>query len=272
MTRRPSASWSRLPAAKSNPQEPVRSLHNKRVVEAVRLRRARVRKDAGQTLVEGPHLLADLIRFGIPIDRIFALPDDAVSATLAADTRTELVVVDESVLRKVADTDNPRGPVTVIRIPASATHQGSVVVLWDVADPGNAGTIIRSAAAFGFGVVMASNSVDAWSPKTIRAGGGGHFATDIEVAPSLTLSELRERGLETVATVGTGGVGASEVPDGPVAILVGNEAHGLPADVVAAADWRFSIPMPGGTESLNAAAAASIALYVIGNRTVESGG
>lgn len=271
MTRRPSASWSRLPAAKSNPQEPVRSLHNKRVVEAVRLRRARARKDAGQTLVEGPHLLADLIRFGVPIDHIFALPDDGTSAALAAGTGTELVVVDESVLRKVADTDNPRGPVTVIPIPASATHHGSVVVLWDVADPGNAGTVIRSAAAFGFGVVMASNSVDVWSPKTIRAGGGGHFATDIEVAPHLTLGDLGERGLQTVATVGAGGVGPSEIPDGPVAVLVGNEAHGLPAEVVVGADWRLTIPMPGGTESLNAAAAASIALYVIGNRS-EGGG
>ncbi|MDH5504130.1 MAG: RNA methyltransferase, partial [Acidimicrobiia bacterium] len=116
------------------------------------------------------------------------------------------------------------------------------------------------------------NSVDVWSPKTIRAGGGGHFATDIEVAPLLTLSELRVRGLQTVATVGTGGVGSSEIPDGPVAILVGSEAHGLPADVVAAADWRFTIPMPGGTESLNAAVAASIALYVIGNRSTESRG
>ncbi|MDH5505217.1 MAG: RNA methyltransferase, partial [Acidimicrobiia bacterium] len=134
------------------------------MVEAVRLRRARARKDAGRTLVEGPHLLADLVRFGVPIDRIFALPDDAASATLAADARTELVVVDESVLRKVADTDNPRGPVTVIPIPTSARHHGSVVVLWDIADPGNAGTVIRTAAAFGFGVVMASNSVDVWSP------------------------------------------------------------------------------------------------------------
>ncbi len=261
-----------MPEARSNPQEPVRSIHNKRVVEAVRLRRARARKDAGQTLVEGPHLLADLIRFGVPICRIFALADDATSAALAADAQTELVVVDEAVLRKVADTDNPRGPVSVIPIPVSVTHHGSVVVLWDISDPGNAGTVVRSAAAFGFGVVMAANSVDVWSPKTIRAGGGGHFATEIEVAPRMTLAELRERGLQTIATVGTGGVGPSEIPHGPVAILVGNEAHGLPAEVAAAADWRFTIPMPGGTESLNAAAAASIALYAIGNRSAEGGG
>lgn len=242
------------------------------MVDAVRLRRARARKDAGQTLVEGPHLLADLIRFGVPIDRVFALPDDANSAALAADAHTELVVVDESVLRKVADTDNPRGPVAVIPTPVSVAHDGSVVVLWDISDPGNAGTVVRSAAAFGFGVVMAANSVDVWSPKTIRAGGGGHFATNIEIAPGLTLAELRERGLQTIATVGTGGVGPSEIPDGPVAILVGNEAHGLPDEVAAAADWRFSIPMPGGTESLNAAAAASIALYTIGSRSAEGGG
>lgn len=242
------------------------------MVDAVRLRRARARKEAGQTLVEGPHLVGDLVRFGVPIDMVFALPDDVASAALASEAGTELVVVDESVLRKVADTDNPRGPVAVIPTPISVTPRGSVVVLWDISDPGNAGTVVRSAAAFGFGVVMAANSVDVWSPKTIRAGGGGHFATDIEIAPHLTIGELRERGLLTVATVGVGGVGPSEIPDGPVAILIGNEAHGLPAEVVAAADCRFTIPMPGGTESLNAAAAASIAVYAIGNRSGQTGG
>ncbi len=241
------------------------------MVAADRLRRAKGRKESGLTLVEGPHLLADLVRFGVPITTIFAAPDDETAAALAVEAGAELLLVDDQALRRVADTENPRGPVTVIAIPPSRAALGSVVVLWDLRDPGNAGTVIRSAAAFGFGVVVAGHSVDVWSPKTIRAGGGGHFATPIEVAPGLTVDELRARGLVTVATVGSGGVGPDQIPNGPVAIIVGNEAHGLPEELAGAADHRFTIPMPGGTESLNAAAAASIALYAIGSRWSEGG-
>ncbi len=241
------------------------------MVEAVRLRRASARREAGKTLVEGPHLVADLVRFGVPIDTMFAHPDDQEAAGLAEQSDAELVLVEESILRRIADTENPRGPVAVIVTPPSIQAAGSVVVLWDLADPGNAGTIVRSAAAFGFGVIVAGQSVDIWAPKTIRAGGGGHFATAVEVAPSLTVEELKSRGYATVAMVGVGGDGPGSIPSGPVAILIGNEAHGLTDEIVGQADHRFTIPMPGGTESLNAAAAASIALYAIENRSSKGG-
>jgi TrmH family RNA methyltransferase len=217
-------------------------------------------------------LVADLVRFGVPIDTIFAHPHDEEAAGLAVQSDAELVLVEESILRRIADTENPRGPVAVIAIPPpSIQTTGSVVVLWDLADPGNAGTIVRSAAAFGFGVIVAGQSVDIWAPKTIRAGGGGHFATAVEVAPSLTVDDLKSRGYATVATVGVGGDGPGSIPSGPVAILIGNEAHGLADEIVSQSDHRFTIPMPGGTESLNAAAAASIALYAIENRSSKGG-
>jgi TrmH family RNA methyltransferase len=241
------------------------------VVDAVRLRRAAYRREAGKTLVEGPHLVADLVRFGVPIDIIFSHPHDGEAAGLAEKADAELVLVEESILRRIADTENPRGPVAVIAIPPSVRATGSVVVLWDLADPGNAGTIVRSAAAFGFAVIVAGTSVDIWAPKTIRAGGGGHFATVIEVTPHLTVDDLKGRGFTTVATVGVGGDGPESIPSDPVAILVGNEAHGLGDEIVGQADHRFTIPMPGGTESLNAAAAASIALYAIENRSSKGG-
>lgn len=215
--------------------------------------------------------MADLVRFGIPIDVIFSHPDDGEAAGVAEQANAELVVVEESILRRIADTENPRGPVAIIPIPSSVRALGSVVVLWDLADPGNAGTIVRSAAAFGYGVIVAGQSVDIWAPKTIRAGGGGHFATAVEVAPHLTIDDLNGRGLTTVATVGVGGDGPESIPSGAVAVLIGNEAHGLSDEIVSRANHRFTIPMPGGTESLNAAAAASIALYAMENRSLNGG-
>ena len=236
------------------------------MTEAARLHRARIRKETGLTLVEGPHLLADAVRFGADVQSVFAVADDDVAVHLAEASGAELITVDQDGLRKVADTENPRGPVAVIAIPHRDRTAPSVVVLWELSDPGNAGTIVRTAAAFGFGVIMAGDSVDAWAPKVIRAGGGGHFATTIEREPHLSVGDLTGQGLITVAAVGAGGVGPADIPPGPVAVLIGNEAHGLPSSVADSADVRFTIPMPGITESLNAAAAAAISLYAISNR------
>ncbi len=236
------------------------------MADAARLHRAKIRKETGLTLLEGPHLITDAVRFGADVLTIFALVDDAKAVGLADASGAELIAVDPDALRRVADTESPRGPVAVIAIPDRDRTAASVVVLWELSDPGNAGTIVRTAAAFGFGVIMAGNSVDAWAPKVIRAGGGGHFATTIERHPDLSIGDLADQGLVTVAAVGAGGLGASDIPPGPVAILIGNEAHGLPPSIVESADVRFTIPMPGITESLNAAAAAAISLYAISNR------
>ena len=161
--------------------EPVRSPRNQRVVDAARLRRARVRAEQGRTLIEGPHLLEDAVRFGVRVISVFSLDSDERAPKLAAAAGAELILVDERGLAKVADTESPRGPVAVIETPESVQATGSVVVMWALSDPGNAGTIIRTAAAFGFGVVSAGDGVDVWSPKVIRAGAGGHFATAVEV-------------------------------------------------------------------------------------------
>jgi TrmH family RNA methyltransferase len=133
------------------------------------------------------------------------------------------------------------------------------VVAWGLGDPGNVGTLIRTAAAFGWDVGYSPGTADPWAPKVLRAAAGGHFRTGL--TPVGSVDELRDAGLATVATVVTGGETPDRLGAGRYALLVGEEAEGLPSDVVDRAAFKVSIPMPGGTESLNAAVAASIVIY-----------
>jgi TrmH family RNA methyltransferase len=174
----------------------------------------------------------------------------------------EVFTVTPEVLRRLAGTEHPRGPVAVLAIPkARPLETGNTVVMVGIADPGNAGTIVRSAAAFGFQVAVAEGSVDLWAPKVLRAAAGAHFLTRIGAVDEDPIGNLAAAGVFSAALVVAGGRPPGEVTERPIGILVGSEAHGLDAALARAADDRITLPMPGGTESLNAAIAASIAMY-----------
>jgi TrmH family RNA methyltransferase len=235
---------------------------NKLVAEAASLHRARERRETGLTLLEGPHLLADALQSGVVPVRVFALADDADTANLAGHNQIDLVLVDEPALRRVAGTETPRGPVAVIQAPPTKPPSGAgMIVSWGVSDPGNVGTMIRTAAAFGWDFGHATGTADPWSPKVLRSGAGSHFW--LTVAPVASLSDLESWGFTTVATVVSGGRDPALLDSGRYALLVGAEATGLPPDVIEAASVELTIPMPGGTQSLNAAVAAAILTYEI---------
>lgn len=238
--------------------EPVRSHRAKSVVEAARLHRARERKSRGLALVEGPDLVRDVAESGVEIVEVFGVDPEEGSG---------IVPVDQRALDRLAGTKSPRGPVAVVRIPTEwLDRERSLLVSVGVSDPGNMGTMIRTAAAFGWGFAYTEGSADPWSPKTIRAGAGGQFQTPVSRIGSV--SELGE--WETIATVARDGAGPSSMPDGRVAVLIGDEANGLPEKVIATARHRMTIPTPGATESLNAAVAAGICVYLLSNRTGQS--
>lgn len=239
--------------------EPIRSLRNRAVVEAGRLHQVRERRNRGRTLVEGPHALTEAIGAGMDIEKTFALTADPRYGEWP-----EVSAVSEAVMDKLAGTATPRGPVAVMRIPPwDPIPLHDVVVPIEVTDPGNVGTMIRTAAAFGLGVVMGPGTADPWSPKVLRAAAGGHFRTSLSrVDAPLVLSSHR-----LAATVVSGGVAPEALEEGPWAFLIGGEAHGLDLAWSEAADVRVTIPMPGGTESLNAAMAAAILAY---SRTIGS--
>jgi TrmH family RNA methyltransferase len=211
----------------------------------------------GATLLEGPHILTEAVTSGAAVTDVFGLASDSLARSLAADAGARWIPVTEPVLRKIADTDNPRGPVAIVGIPVEPAIAGDQVWL-DTSDPGNAGTLIRTAAAFGFGVILDVDAVDPWSPKVVRAAAGGHFRVPISLGSP--------GDVYTIAAVVVGGVPLTEVADHipasePVCLLVGNEAHGLPRSLIETSDLSVSIPMVGGIESLNAAVAGAICMY-----------
>ncbi len=232
--------------------EPVRSPRNARVARAARLRRASERSKTGLTLLEGPHILQEAIAAGVEPLEVFGLEGDP-SRDLAERIFTP---VTQEVLNRLAPTESPRGPVAVISIPSPGeVCRDSLTV--GVGDPGNAGTLIRTAAAFGLDVIVGEGAVDVWSPKVLRAGAGCHFRTTIGRRPAT---------VRTIAAVVTGGLdpsafGSELDRDVIWTVLVGNEAQGLSAAEIASADVKVTIPMRGGTESLNAAVAGSIVAY-----------
>ena len=242
--------------------EPGLSHRNPRVVEAARLHRSEERARQGLTLLEGPHLVQEALRAGVALHVVFALPSDRDWSQLSG---VEVVTVSEEALKRLSSTRTPQSPVAVMEIPSHHLDPSrSFLVAWQISDPGNLGTMIRTSAAFGLDVAVTPGSTDPWSPKVLRAAMGGHFRT--AVAPVEDVSWLE---VTKVAAVMSGGVTPRAMPGGRLALLLGSEAHGLPDDVATTADIKVTIPMPGGTESLNAASAAAILAYEASRKRSE---
>lgn len=233
------------------PAGPIVSTRNQLVREFTLLHDARGRRDAGLVLIEGPTLVAEAVAAGLTIE---------VVCTTVPDHWPDAVPVEGRVLERMSTTSTANEVVAIARRPAEPPdhHGRDLVVLVDVADPGNVGALIRSAAAFGFGVRLVGGA-DPWSPKALRAGAGGHFQTTLRSTTRVGLDELHSRGFVSVATVARGGAPAIP-PGGHVALLIGSEAHGLPEDLTTPAMRRLTIPTTG-VESLNAAVAGSVAMY-----------
>ena len=247
--------------------EPVRNHRNNLVVQAARLHRARSRKEQRQTILEGPNLLDEALEAGVKVRTVFSLPADDVTASVCTSHGLRRVLVDERALGRLAGTETPRGPMAVVDIPDDSLPIGqNVLVSVGVSDPGNVGTLLRTAAAFGWCYAYTTGSADPWSPKTLRAGAGGQFQTPVTKIDDLNTLET----WTTVATVVDGGVGPDQIDGAPLAVLVGEESAGLPDEVVATAAWRVTIPMSGSTESLNVAVAAGIVVYELSKRTGQT--
>jgi len=245
---------------------------NSRVKEARKLSRRSERSERRLFLVDGPNAVEGALELPDRVVEVFATPDAATRyAGLLADAQVTLV--DERALASLSHSVTPAGVVAVCRfldvdLPELTSDRGSpVVVCADVRDPGNAGTIIRTADAVGAaGVVLAGTSVDLYNEKTVRATAGSlfHLGLTIDDDAAGVVARLQGEGYRVLAADGAGEVDlfdADEVLTGQIAWLLGNEARGLPDDLAALADHRVSIPMLGRAESLNLATAAAVCLY-----------
>ena len=240
----------------------IQSTRNTRVVQAARLHRARARRESGRILLEGPNVIGAAIDGDCSLETVFALESDDLTRRAAA-AGAEVVLVAEAVMAKLAATEHPRGPVAVGMKPDSAPLiAGDTVILCGISDPGNAGTLIRSAAAFGFQVAATPDTVDLWSPKVLRSAVGAHFV--VNLATGAATADIADTGVHLVALMPADDQTADpEATLRPIGLMVGNEAHGLPDNLVTAATATLTVPTSGHIESLNAAVAGSIAMFAI---------
>ncbi|MEW6227564.1 MAG: RNA methyltransferase [Bacillota bacterium] len=181
-----------------------------------------------------------------------------------------VVGVTDEVLASVSDTEAPQGIVAVAGIPDRELCLGDnpfVVVADGVSDPGNLGTVIRSAVAFGLaGVVLTGGTVDVYNPKCVRATMGSVFRISIKELVSAVdaISLLKGHGLSVVAADARAEIPCHDYDfTSPSAILVGNEARGLSCEALELCDARVRVPMPGSAESLNVGVAASVLMYEV---------
>ncbi len=236
---------------------------------AVKLQRHIGRRRAARFLAEGPNLVEAALRRGL-VSEVFAT-EAAMDrfGDLLADAPVQLVT--ERAAKALSDTVTPVGLIAVCRLPevtlddVLAATPRLIAVPVQISEPGNAGTLIRAADAMGAdAVVLAGNSVDPYNSKCLRASAGSIFSLPVIGEPdeAATVSRLQAAGLQVLATTVDGEASLDDVDlTGPTAWLFGPEAHGLPTELAAAADHRVHIPMPGHSESLNIASAASICLY-----------
>jgi TrmH family RNA methyltransferase len=243
----------------------LRSRDNPRVRRWAKLvRDSGLRRSEGRAIVEGPHLLAAMLERGFRPICVFATAKGLErNEALVVKAKVEPVVLSEGVFRAIADAENPPGIAAEIEIPETrAKSAAQCVFLEGVQDPSNVGAILRTAAAFGVGeVVLDRGCADAWSPKVLRAGMGGHFRLNLRSSGDLG-AEMEQFEGTPVCTVPRGGVSLRQADlGGRLGWIFGAEGQGVSPALQERAALRITIPTAPGTESINVAAAAAICLY-----------
>lgn len=228
---------------------------------------ARERRKTGQTLLDGVHLIEAYLATG-SIPEILVVTEDGadnieIAALLTQAVSSQKIVLSYTLFAEISPVETPTGILAVIKIPSPQVPAMPefAIMLEDLQDPGNLGSVLRSGAAAGVKVVwLSAGCVDAWSPRVLRAGMGAHFALPIVERADLQARVASFNG-RTLAACLQGEPLYDLDLSGPVAFLIGNEGAGLSRALMDAASTRVTIPMPGTVESLNAAAAAAVCLF-----------
>jgi TrmH family RNA methyltransferase len=230
---------------------------------------ARQRGKSAQTLLDGAHLLAAYLDCGKqPLHILLnaaAMRDAEIAGLLQRLDSVPVTLLDDGLFAGLSDLKTPSGILALIEIPGpdtTVTQSRFALLLEDIQDPGNLGSMLRSAAAAGCDAVFLSQAcADAWSPKVLRAAMGGHFVLDIHEDADLADVAASFDGATFAATLQARDSLYAHDLTGNVAFVFGNEGAGLSAQLVDAAHHAILIPMPGKVESLNAAAAAAVCLF-----------
>ncbi len=230
---------------------------------------SRERRKSGRSILDGAHLVSAYQELVGQPERIavsrLGLENREIRALLDRMKEVETVVLSDTLFKALSSVATPTGILAVVETPGPGPlprEMDSCVMLEDLQDPGNLGSILRTCAAAGIRhVLLSRNAVHAWSPRVLRAGMGAHFALSIYEGIDLRAA-AREFPGKRVATRQRSSQTLFDTDlTGSLALLFGNEGAGLSPGLLATADAVVSIPMPGKTESLNVAAAAAVCLF-----------
>ncbi len=246
----------------------IESRQNPRVKELRGALARTGRTPSGLIAIEGEHLVAEAVSSRLRFASIFLR--DAYQPPFAIPEDAEHLLLPADVFASAVSTEQPQGIAALVHPPtfSSATlFEGSaplILVLETLQDPGNVGTLIRSAEAFAVSaILLLPGTASPWNPKALRASAGSAFRVPaIAATETEALELLTQHHITAIAAVARDGMPVSEAPlAGPCALFIGNEGAGLSETLLAGAAYRITIPMPGHVESLNAAIAGSLLLY-----------
>ena len=230
------------------------------------------RLSGGLVAIEGEHLVEEALRSGLELRTLFHTEQQKKPAGI--DERTEVLWVTADVLASAVQTRSPQGIAALITPPKyqltdilNRAASPLILIAAGLQDPGNLGTLVRSAEAFGAtGVITTLGTVSAWNQKALRSSAGSVFRMPVVTATRAEIAEIQQKnGIRLLAAVGAAKEDVLSAQDAdlrqPTGILIGNEGAGLAAEWLQLAAHRVTIPCPGPVESLNAAIAGSLLLY-----------
>ena len=258
--------------------EIITSVNNQRVKDVANLKQKKYRTETGAFFAEGLRAVIEAVQYADVAELFFIKTEEhklnGIIKT-AEEKGVRLCCVDEKVMAKLSDTKAPQGVLAVIKMPkdrlqklnpgTSSDNNAPVIILDRVQDPGNLGTIIRTADAVGaLGMILLEGCVDAFSPKVVRASMGSLFHLPViqDVFPEEALTWCYRHGYEPAATALKNAQNMYKADlSKKMAFIFGNEANGVAEELQAAAETRLFIPMAGQAESMNVAMAAGIVLF-----------
>ena len=255
------------------------SVKNPKVAAVARLKKRAFRDEDRAFLIEGARGVAEALEAGC-LTSLFVVDGLEPLAVRALEAGVVVEVVSEDVMGKLTSTVTPQGLVGVSPFLDGGLdalgEDGCVTVLHEVRDPGNAGTVLRSADAAGAGgVVFTDTSVDPYNPKTVRASAGSLFHVPFVrgAGTQATLADLKGRGFRILAMTADGeeDLYRTDLATGPITLVFGNEARGLPDEIRTMADATVHVPILGKAESLNLAAAATVCLFEWARQRARAG-
>lgn len=244
--------------------ERITSLKNPKVMMWRALKERKGRQETGLFLVEGRKLVGEALGSDFPVAQL--LVAEGYHGEFDLPENVPVTALPEHVLAAVCDTKTPQGIAAVVGMRDAPMTGKRLVALDGVQDPGNVGTIIRTADAAGFdGVLLSGQCADVYSPKVLRATMGSLFHVPVRVTGDLpgALRALRAEGFRVLSSQLDGApfADAARACRGALCLVIGNEGNGVSEDVQAVADVKVRLPMRGRAESLNAAVAAGIMMY-----------